>query len=524
MNAPTTTFSLRRRTLDFKRLFEATPSPYLALSPDLVIVAVNDEYLRATMTAREQILGMRLFDAFPGNPADLFSGGVENLAASLQRVLNERRPDTMAIQKYDIPRPERRGGGYEERYWSAVNTPVFDSGNVAFIIHRVEDVTDFVQIRLAKDRQFHVANSLKNHQRAIESELYHRAQDLQVANERLRASERRVDAVFQQAAVGICQFDLDHRFILVNDRYCEIVARSRQELLGRSMYEVIHPDDRRRVRAIFERMLRESNSCVMEKRYLRPDGGLVWVDNSASVVRDDHGEPVLMVDVSQDISARKAAENAQRLLERRIITAQEEERLRIARELHDQLSQHLAGMLLALESLKGGNPTPVDQIEHIQDLVQEMGHEVHRVAWELRPSALDDLGLLESLRQCVEEWSSRSGISVYYHCDVEEKTRLDADVETVCYRVFQELLTNVLKHSRATATSVVVKQVGQELRLICEDNGIGFAAESLDAAADSREHLGIRGMRERLSLVGGELHVESPTGGGASLFIHIPLS
>lgn len=101
------------------------------------------------------------------------------------------------------------------------------------------------------------------------------------------------------------------------------------------MYDVIHTDDCQRVRAIFEGMLREGNRCVMEKRYVRSDGGLVWVENSSAAVRDDQGDFVLIVDVSQDLSARKAAENAQRLLERRIITAQEEERLRLARELHD---------------------------------------------------------------------------------------------------------------------------------------------------------------------------------------------
>jgi PAS domain S-box-containing protein len=515
-------YAPRLRILDFKKLFEAAPSPYLALTPNLRIAAVNDEYLRATMSVREAIVGRHLFDVFPDNPADLFSGGVENLAASLSRVLEQHKPDVMPIQKYDIPRPAVLGGGFEERYWSPINTPVLDSGELAFIIHRVEDVTEFVQIRQAQSLQTDAANDLQARNRAMELELYHRAQDLHLANDQLRRSERRLDAIFQQAAAGICQLDLDYRFILVNERFCEIVGRSRRDLLGLSMYDVIHPDDRSRVRSIFENMLHANDSCIMEKRYVRPDGTIVWVDNSASLVRDDQGKPQLIVDVSQDTSARKHAENAQRLLERRVVAAQEEERLRIARELHDQLSQHLAGMLLALESLKGRTTSPESQIEHIQDLVQGMGREVHRVAWELRPTAVDDLGLLESLRQCVEEWSSRSSIPIDFHCDVSDTASYSPEVETICYRVLQESLTNILKHAQATAASVVVKQEGQELRLICEDNGIGFATERLDAI-DSRQHLGIRGMRERLSLVGGELHLESSIGGGVSLFFRIPM-
>jgi PAS domain S-box-containing protein len=511
------------RAPDFRALFEAAPEPYLVLSPDLVIVAVNEAYLRATMTRREEILGRRLFEVFPDNPDDHFATGVENLAASLQRVLRQRTADVMAVQKYDIPRLPDRGGGFEERFWSPINTPVLDAhGEVSHIIHRVEDVTEFVR---AGEEHRSLASNLQTRNREMELELYRRAQDLQAANELLRASERRLEAIFQQAAVGICQLDLSQRFLLVNDRYCEIVGRPRSQLLGSPMYDVIHPGDHQRVREIFHQMLRDGASCVMEKRYVRPDGGIVWVYNSASVVCDDNGAPQLMVDVSQDISARKAAENARRVLERKLITAQEEERLRIARELHDQLAQHLAGMLLALESLRRGvgGSTSAEHIQQIQELVQQMGNEVHRVAWELRPTALDDLGLLESLRQCAEDWTSRTGVPIDFHSALPAGTRFDGHIETICYRVVQEALTNVLKHARATAASVVVERVGQELRLICEDNGTGFPADRLDGATD-RQHLGIRGMRERLSLVGGELHVESSPGCGTSLFIRIPVS
>jgi len=137
----------------FRLLFEAAPDPYLVLAPDLTIVAVSDAYLRATMTQRERIVGRALFEVFPDNPADPAAEGVRNLKASLEQVLNHHVPDAMPVQKYDIRRPQSAGGGFEERFWSPVNTPVFDeSGALIYIVHRVEDVTamHFVTDRLDK--------------------------------------------------------------------------------------------------------------------------------------------------------------------------------------------------------------------------------------------------------------------------------------------------------------------------------------------------------------------------------------
>lgn len=126
---------------DYRTLFESAPGPYLVLTPALIIVAVSDAYLLATMTKREEILGRHLFDVFPDNPGDPMTTAVANTRASLDRVLQHRVPDTMAVQKHDIRRPESEGGGFEERYWSPVNSPVLGAhGEVTYIIHRVEDI------------------------------------------------------------------------------------------------------------------------------------------------------------------------------------------------------------------------------------------------------------------------------------------------------------------------------------------------------------------------------------------------
>lgn len=181
---------------DFRILFESAPAPCLVLTADLSIVAVSDAYLRATMTTREGILGRGLFDVFPDNPEDEHATGTTNLRASLGRVLENRAPDTMALQKYDIRRPEHEGGGFEERYWSPVNVPVLVDGQVTYIIHKVEDATELV--RLAKERldQSTLAEELRTRVVRVEAALVLRAQEVQQANSRLELAnqdlERRV--------------------------------------------------------------------------------------------------------------------------------------------------------------------------------------------------------------------------------------------------------------------------------------------------------------------------------------------
>jgi signal transduction histidine kinase/CheY-like chemotaxis protein len=165
-------------------LFERAPVSMLVLRPDFTIVAATDAYLRATMTERPTIVGRGLFDVFPDNPDDPGASGMANLRRSLDRVVATGGPDTMGIQKYDIRRPDIDGGGYEERYWSPVNAPVFDeAGDVQAIVHRVEDVTEFVRSRLQQER---MVDDLRSRTEEIESEVFTRAREIAETNRQLQ--------------------------------------------------------------------------------------------------------------------------------------------------------------------------------------------------------------------------------------------------------------------------------------------------------------------------------------------------
>jgi signal transduction histidine kinase len=187
-------------TPDFQTLFESAPGLYLVLTPNLKIVAVSNAYLQATMTERESILGRGLFEVFPDNPDDPAATGVHNLKVSLQNVLKNQMPDVMAVQKYDIRRPESEGGGFEERYWSPMNSPVFGpDGKIAYIIHRVEDVTEFIRLKQSEMEQSKLTQELRTKTTQMETEIFLRAQEVQKANRQLEKANQELARLYEKS-------------------------------------------------------------------------------------------------------------------------------------------------------------------------------------------------------------------------------------------------------------------------------------------------------------------------------------
>jgi PAS domain S-box-containing protein len=227
--------------------------------------------------------------------------------------------------------------------------------------------------------------------------------------------------------------------------------------------------------------------------------------------------------LTAEIALRERAEADRRELRQRLTTAQEDERRRIARELHDQLGQHLTALGLGLKVARDATPDPSpvrDRLQSLQALTDLLGREVHNLALELRPTALDDLGLQTALANYAESWSERSGIEVDFQSAGMDGDRLPAPVETTLYRVVQEALTNVLKHAAARRVSVVLQRSRGHASALVEDDGRGFDFESDGANGHA---LGILGMRERAALVGGDLTIESGVGRGTTVIARVPL-
>jgi PAS domain S-box-containing protein len=180
----------------FQALFESAPGSYLVLRPeDYEIVAASDAYLAATMTRREEIIGRRLFEVFPDDPSDPTADGARNLEASLERVRQTRRADVMAVQRYPVRRPAAAGGEFEERWWSPVNSPVAGpGGELAYIIHRVEDVTPFLREMRDRNREAEAHRMLESRAQHMQAEVALRGQELLRANEHLRDLNEALEA------------------------------------------------------------------------------------------------------------------------------------------------------------------------------------------------------------------------------------------------------------------------------------------------------------------------------------------
>jgi signal transduction histidine kinase len=212
------------------------------------------------------------------------------------------------------------------------------------------------------------------------------------------------------------------------------------------------------------------------------------------------------------------------LLRLQLVQAEEQERARLARELHDEVGQHLTALGLGLQALSDVAP-PGSEVDRragqLRELVASLSQEMHALAIRLRPKALDDFGLKAAIDAYVDAWSQRSGITIDLHATSIE--RLSPNVESAIYRVVQEALTNVARHSRATRASVVVERRDGQVVAIIEDDGRGFDARS---GGDLREHggLGLLGIHERASLLGGSAQVESTVGTGTTVIVRIPLS
>jgi PAS domain S-box-containing protein len=287
--------------------------------------------------------------------------------------------------------------------------------------------------------------------------------------------------------------------------------------------QIVHPDDRPRVAEVFQKVVREEIGYEVEFRVVRPDGRVRFLHSAGHPVYDEAGKLAEVVGTILDITESRDAEEERRQLLRRLMAAQEEERHRIARQLHDQMGQDVSALGLMLSTLKaryGAQAELGEQLDSLTVIAKQLSKDIDYLVWELRPTALSDLGLVVASSNYVKSWSKHFGIHAELHTTGMEKDRLTDEVETVLYRVLQEALTNVAKHSEAGSVSILLERRSDQVSLIVEDNGVGF--DGAQAFGARRKGVGLVGMRERVTLVGGAIEIESVPGAGVTIVVRIP--
>ncbi len=347
-----------------------------------------------------------------------------------------------------------------------------------------------------------------------------------------RLSQQQFQTIAESASDGIAVIDSQGSIVYLNAPAERIFGYSRDGLIGQSV-DMLLPA---RFRSAEHRQNREAAPLASvvgtgaKPSWLRKDGTEFSIDIRASTIKTSAGELTIVTFVdhtAQELAKSRLSEilGERDELQRRLMQAQERERERLARDLHDQTGQFVVAAMMELKSLEPlVSDTSRDRIHSLHDKLGNMSKVLHRIAQELRPASIDDVGLIDTLAGHVTEWGAHFGIAADFFCGNKRVNQLSNEVSTAVYRTVQEALTNVAKHAKQpTFVNVVIDLDGPELRLIIQDNGCGFDIESLQQTKNRNRGLGLAGMRERLSLIGGGLEVESTVGVGTGLFVRIPL-
>lgn len=555
---------------DYKLIFESVLGCYLILSPELVIVAVSDAYNNVTMTKRKEIIGRALFEVFPDNPDDEEADGVTNLRASLTFVLANKAQHTMAIQKYDIRRPD---GTFEERYWSPVNKPVLNEQNeVVYIIHRVEDVTDFVDLQKEQAKKDKLANELQSRAVELETELIRRSQEIQKLNHGLeqKVKDRTEQLEEVSKAISDYKFALDESSIVAvtdhhgiiksaNDNFCRISKFSKEELIGQD-HRIVNSGyhSKEFIRQLW-RTISSGRIWRGELRNRAKDGTIYWVATTIVPFLDAFGKPYQYVAIRSDITQRKKVE---------------EDILRLNDELENKVVERTLELTQALEREKEMNEmksrfvsmashefrTPLSAILSSAALIRQYqlteqqdkrNKHTERITSSVRNliTILDDFLSLDKLEQgktaivtstfvledfihsVVEEVDSilREGQHILYSPGGMHEVVLD---KQILHNIILNLLSNAIKYSEQDIdlhTSVSTEGIF----ISVADKGIGIPQEeqkllfekfyrARNATNIQGTGLGLNIVKRYLELMGGSISFSSKVYEGTTFTVHLP--
>ena len=458
------------------------------------IVDRNGRFILWNRRAAE-IYGYNIDELSAKNAFDLYPDSDE-----LNRMLTKLRKDGV-VREYEITK--KKSDGEIVPMDISISLLKDDHGEIIGSVCVARDLSERkkteMELRRAKDELSHYSRGLER---------------------QVRERTREITSVLKYTPAVVYIKDREGCYKLVNSRFEELFGITNAEIQGKSDYDIFPPEFADRFRINDQQVLTDGNSRQMEELVPQSDGRHTYLSVKFPLY-DEQGAINGVCGISTDITKLKQAQDQLRRLSGSIMAAQEKERKAIARELHDELGQVLTALRIdsvwLSERLKENDIKAANRALMMRDLIDKTIDEVRSLATRLRPGALDHFGLTEALQWYIKEFERRTGVScIFKHLDVPD---VDDTVATAAYRIAQEALTNVARHSFATHVDIMLQAKNSMLTLMVADNGRGFNSRKL---AES-EGLGLAGMRERASLIGGNLEIQSRPRKGTQVSLSLPI-
>ncbi|HYJ46763.1 MAG TPA: PAS domain S-box protein, partial [Pyrinomonadaceae bacterium] len=518
--------AVRKSEEQFRRAIEDAPIPIIMQAEDGEVLQISRTWTELTGYTTEDL---PTFEAWLtrayGEGADQVRSYVQDLFSGDRRVLN-----------IEFPILTREGS---LRHWSfSASSPGTLRDGRRFIVGMALDITERKQMEEALRQS--------------------------KEEEALRQSKERVRLMMESIEdYAIFALDTEGRIESWNIGAERIFGYTKEEAVGQHTAIIFTPEDREKGAAEQEmKMALAEGRAADERWHIRRDGTRFYASGVLVSLHDPKGNFVGYAKIARDLTeqqfAREELRRAHDRLEthvrertfelaklneslrteiseriqterervrllRQMVRAQEDERRRIARDIHDQLGQQMTALRLNLEALDQGCGEDQEmrrKLEQTKTIAERLDADVDFLAWELRPAMLDDIGLAEALGNFLRQWSKYAGVETEFHTTGMERERLSPETETNLYRITQEALNNTMKYAKAKHVDVLLERRDHQVVLIIEDDGIGF---DLNREADGGQGMGLIGMRERAMLVGGTLEIESKPRKGTTIFARVPV-